>query len=245
MQLVAGWHLVLGRHADTLLSDAFDCSAYGLETSDGLVLFDAGVGRDTATLPDALARAGLAEGPRHLLITHGHLDHSGGAAAIVARTGARLHTGRQTAVWLERGDETAISLGPARDAGLYPADLRLQPRRVDQQLVDGDTLTIGEAEISVVATPGHSADHVSYLVRAHGVTALVAGDALFSGGEVMLQDTWDSSVAATCATIRRLAVLEFDLLLPGHGPPLLTDGRRAADLAMQRVSRFLPPLNLV
>ena len=86
---------------------------------------------------------------------------------------------------------------------------------------------------------------MSYLVEAHGITALVGGDALFAGGRIMLQDSWDCSVADSCATIRRLAGLDFDWLLPGHGAPVLGEAGSAVAEAMRRVDRFLPPFNLL
>jgi glyoxylase-like metal-dependent hydrolase (beta-lactamase superfamily II) len=244
MRLAKGWHLLLGRDGDRVLSDPLDCCAYGLETSAGTVMFDAGAGRDVGVIERAVSAAGIA-GPRTLLLTHGHADHSGGAAFIARRYGAEIFAGAQTAEWLEAADEAAVSLPAARLAGTYPRNFRLAGCHVDRCLTAGEELNIGDASIQAVATPGHSLDHMSYLVRAHGRTALIAGDAIFAGGTVILQDTWDCSVPQTCATIRRLAELDFDLLLPGHGSPVLENGRGAVDTAMQRVARSLPPLNLL
>lgn len=243
MQLVEGWHLLLGRDGDRVLSDPLDCCAYGLETSAGTVMFDAGAGRNAAVLEQAIAAAAIPT-PRTLLLSHGHADHSGGAAFVAERYGAEILAGARTAEWLEAADEAAVSLSAARLAGIYPQDYRLHACRIDRRLAVGEELIVGEASIQAIATPGHSLDHFSFLVCARGLTALVAGDAIFAGGTVMLQDAWDCSVPETCATIRRLAEVDFDLLLPGHGPPVLQNGRGAVDLAMQRVSRSLPPLNL-
>jgi glyoxylase-like metal-dependent hydrolase (beta-lactamase superfamily II) len=243
MRLAEGWHLLLGRDGDRVLSDSLDCCAYGLETSAGTVMFDAGAGRDAAVLERAVSAAGIA-GPRTLLLTHGHADHSGGAAFIARRYGAEILAGAQTAEWLEAADEAAVSLPKAKIAGIYPRDYRLRACRVNRRLAAGEELVIGDASIRAIATPGHSLDHFSFLVHAYGVTALVAGDAIFAGGTVILQDSWDCSVPETCATIRKLAVLDFDLLLPGHGPPVIENGRGVVDLALQRVSRSLPPRNL-
>ena len=74
-----------------------------------------------------------------------------------------------------------------------------------------------------------------------GQSSLVGGDALFCEGTVVLQDTWDSDVAATCATVRRLSRETFDRLLPGHGPPVLNDAGAHVARAAERVSRLLPP----
>lgn len=245
MKIADGWHLVLGQDGERSLSDSRDCCAFALETSEGLVMFDAGAGTVASQLDAALMAAGFASGPAHLLLTHAHADHSGGAALIAERHAPTIYAGGLTADWLEGANEETISLAAAKRAGVYPADYRLRPCAVDRRLEDGEELRIGEASIRVVATPGHSADHLSFLVDAHDVTVLVGGDALFSEGRVVLQDTWDCSVADTCATIRKLAGLQFDWLLPGHGPRVLRTAHTAVDRAMERVSRLLPPLNLM
>ncbi len=243
MHIHGRWHQLLGSHAGTQLSHQADCNTFGLATSAGLILFDAGSGID---LPrGAFEAAGFPQGPSHILLTHGHADHSGGAAGLAATYGATLHAGELTALWLDEGNEDRISLPAARRAGVYPPDYRFAAVRVDQLVRSGAPIAIGEAMITPVATPGHSADHLSYLVEADGETVLVGGDAIFAGGTVVLQDTWDSSVAQTCESIRMLSALSFDVLLAGHGPCVLTQARSVIDIAMARVARLLPPLNFL
>jgi glyoxylase-like metal-dependent hydrolase (beta-lactamase superfamily II) len=245
MRLAGRWHQIFGAHDGALLSTGGDCSAFGLETDEGLVLFDAGTGLDAADQPRALAAAGFPEGPRHLLLTHGHADHAGGAALLVARYRTTLHAPPLTAQWLAAADEAKISLSVARRAGIYPPDYVLRPATADRIVAAGAAFHIGGAGILPVATPGHSADHFSYLVRSDGHSVLVGGDALFAGGTIVLQDTWDSSVSDSCATIRRLATLAFESFLPGHGPAVLGDAPSHLALAMARVDRLLPPLNFL
>ena len=240
MRINEHWHQIMGRFGDFDLSDRHDCCVYVLDSGAGLVAFDAGSG-----LGLDLDRDSFAPGPSHLFLTHGHADHAGGAAAMVARSGCRTYAGRQTAGWLADPDEVALSVPAARAAGIYPAEYRLLPVRIDESLDDGDIRRIGAAEILAVATPGHSADHFAYLVTAYGRRTLVAGDSIFAGGMIVLQDTWDSSVAASCATVRKLADLRFDALLAGHGPAVLEDAGDVTALAMQRINRLLPPRNYV
>lgn len=245
MQISKHWHQILGSHAGGVLSTAADCNVFAVETSAGLVTFDAGAGIDPQVQRRAFADAGFGDGARHLFLTHGHADHAGGTAAVVLRWGTSVHAGALTARWLATGDEAKVSLPGARRAGLYGADYVFGPVTVDHEVVEGVTIAIGDIEIEPIATPGHSADHFSYLVRCDGGTTLIAGDALFAGGTVILQDTWDSSVADTCASIRHLARLRFDALLAGHGPPVLADTANHVAMAMERIDRLLPPYNLI
>lgn len=245
MLLFGRWHQVLGAQAGEILSGPQDCNAFGLETEGGLVLFDAGAGFDQLAAQRALAEAGYRQGPSHLFLTHAHADHSGGAASLVSSYGTLLHAGALTAEWLASGDEDKISLPSAKAAGIYPAAFRLPLARADLIVRPGIAVRIADVVITPLATPGHSADHLSYLVHVDGSSVLVGGDAIFADGSVVLQDTWDCSVAETCRSIRRLAELEFDALLPGHGPCRLVNPGAAVATAMERINRLLPPLNFL
>ena len=88
--------------------------------------------------------------------THIHNDFVSGAREIVRATGAQL--------------------GASALAELDYADARVTPLR------DGDALTLGSWRLRVVATPGHTPEHVSYLLATEGGTP----EALFSGGSLMV-----------------------------------------------------------
>ena len=222
------------------VSDPYDCTAYLFESASGWVLFDAGAGRH----PDALRTlAASLRGPGHLLLTHAHADHAGGAAAL-REAGVTVMAGADTAALVASGDETGISLDAARRAGIYPADYRFRPCLVDQVLADREAVSLGSLRVTPVATPGHSRDHVSYLVQDDEMVALVAGDAVFHGGRVALQNTWDCDVPALCASLRHLAALAFDMFLPGHGPFSLSRGQRHVSAAVAPTEQLLVPPSL-
>ncbi len=150
-----------------------------------------------------------------------------------------------TAALVAAGDEAAISLDRARRAGVYPADYRYRACPVDSVLQEDEPLRIGDMHDPPDRHPGHARDHVSYLVETPSRTMLLAGDALFHGGKVAIQDIVDCDIAATCATIRRLATLDFDALLPGHLAFSLNNGRRHADAALGYVDRLLCPPSII
>ncbi|MDB5527440.1 MAG: fold metallo-hydrolase [Devosia sp.] len=245
MRISDHWHQILGTCGEQLLSAATDCNAFALETDNGLVLFDAGAGQHAAVQTRAFAAAGFPGGPTHMFLTHAHADHAGGAADIKERYGATLYAGPLTAQWLGAADEAKVSLPAARRAGVYPQSYVYRAAETDRIVHQGAVLSIGGVEIRALTTPGHSADHFSYLVRKGGITTLIAGDAIFSGGKVVLQDTWDCSVAQTCQTIRSLFALDFNALFAGHGPFVLDNGKAHVAAAMERVDSLLPPLNLL
>jgi glyoxylase-like metal-dependent hydrolase (beta-lactamase superfamily II) len=85
---------------------------------------------------------------------------------------------------------------------------------------------------------------MSYLVQDNETVALVAGDAVFHGGRVALQNTWDCHVPDLCRSLRRLAALRFDMFLPGHGAFSLTRGQRHIEAAVAVIDRLLVPPSL-
>ena len=134
--------------------------------------------------------AGTGQRVAQILLTHSHPDHSEGAAAFAAMTGAPV-----------RAADPAFRLG---DEGLAP----------------GDTLTAAGTEVRVVATPGHSADSVClHLPADHALltgdtilgrgTTIIADDGNLTdylGSLDRLRNLTDQAELAT--------------LLPGHGPLL-------------------------
>jgi glyoxylase-like metal-dependent hydrolase (beta-lactamase superfamily II) len=233
-------HLVASGRLGFSLTDDYDCHVYALDGGDEVALVDAGGGRSTAALLANLRRDGLDPGRvRHLLLTHAHADHAAGAAALrEALPGLRVYASREAAPWLRDGDERAISLDVARQAGMYPPDIRLRPCPVDTELADGQELAVGDLRVRAVATPGHARGHLSFLVGPR----LFAGDALFFGGRIALQDTWDCSVQESNRSIERLAELAWDALLPGHLTPSLSQGKRHAEVALAAIRKLgVPP----
>ena len=226
--LPQGWSAALGVHAPEAARHALDCSCWRLRCDGVDLLFDAGAGLGP-----------LPEPPQALFLTHGHADHSGGAA----RLGVPTFAGADTADWLDRGDAGRISLDRAIAAGVYPSDYRMRALAGIVAVRPGETRQFGPVAVTAVATPGHSADHVGWLVAHDGARILVGGDALFQGGTVVLQDIWDCSVPDTCETVRKIAALAPDAILPGHGAPMLgAAAQEAIGAAMARVTRLLPPL---
>lgn len=235
-------HLVYSGDGGFGLTDRYDCHAWLVDTGAGWALFDAGAGRDIPSAITAIAASGVDPATvRWLLLTHGHADHSGGAFGLAEALDLEVMAGPGTARLLTESDTIGIGLDRAIRASVYPDDYAWRGCTVDRILQPGERFALGALAIDVVASPGHSHDHVCYRAETSGGPLLLAGDALFWGGRVTWQDTADCDVAATCATIRHLAELDFVALLPGHGAFSLRDGRRHAERALRRIERLLAP----
>ncbi|MCR9135122.1 MAG: MBL fold metallo-hydrolase [Alphaproteobacteria bacterium] len=240
---ITGWlHLVLSGAMGFDLTNAFDCNVFMLKAGEDWILFDSGAGIDEDETVKAVEATGIpTERIRHLFLTHAHADHAGGAAILKERLGVHVYAGAQTAAMVQTGDEHGNGLARARDAGIYPADYTFRATGVDTVLAENEQVSVNSATVTMFATPGHSADHVSYLVTTPDRNTLIAGDALFCGGRVVIQDIPDCNIGDICASVRKLAALDYDVFLPGHFNFSLKDGSRHADAAMKFVNGFQCP----
>lgn len=246
MRLTERIHLVGSGEPDLVTTDPIDSQVYLVETGDGLACIDAGAGRSVERILAEVRAGGCAPDEiRWVLVTHGHADHAGGAAAWRrALPGVRIGASIPVAGWLEAGDEEATSLDRARRAGIYPPDYRLEPCAVDIHLEAGEVLELGAIRLEVVPTEGHAAGHVAFVGELDGVRTVFTGDALFPGGRILLQDTWDCDLSAALRSVERIAALQPGRLLAGHLAPVLDDASSHLQAALDRIARLLVPDSL-
>jgi hydroxyacylglutathione hydrolase len=239
-------HLIASGLLGCSLTHDNDCNVYAIDGGSMFVLIDSGCGIETERLIENLKLDGIPlERVTRLLLTHGHLDHSGGACRLHDRLALEVAASAGTARALEAGDEEAISLGAAKRAGIYPPDVRFAPCPVAQVLRDGDDLLVGDCTIRVLETPGHSSDMISFLLRHDGRHDLFCGDTVFHGGRILLQDVSGCDIPSYSQTLRRLAELSIDGLYPGHLTWSERRGRHHLQKAREFLDRLLLPPNIV
>jgi hydroxyacylglutathione hydrolase len=225
-----------------------DCHVYLVDGGDELALIDCGMasGDSLERILGNVRAEGLDVGRiAKVILTHYHMDHAGGAAAFRERLGVEVVAPADAAPALRTGDEHAVALDVAKAAGFYAADYRFQRVEVAREVREGDRVSVGSLELEVFETPGHCDGHVSLLLRGRQRRYLFAGDAVFSGGRVVLQNIHDCSIQKSAASIAKLARLEFDALLPGHAAICLDGGVRHVAAAHTACQSLFVPKNLV
>jgi glyoxylase-like metal-dependent hydrolase (beta-lactamase superfamily II) len=242
MRLLHGVHLVGSGALGACLTDPHDSHVYLVEDGGDAVLIDAGCGLQPERIVAQVAAAGVEPSAvSRVVVTHAHADHAAGARAMAERLDARVLASAPAAAVLAAGDEVAAGLRDARAAGTYPPEVRLLPTP-SGVLSDGDELRVGALVLTALDTPGHADGHLCLLLRAGGRLVAFTGDLVFSRGRVAVLSTVDSRPAALGGSIRRLAELGPDALLPGHGSFVLSG---ASDHLAVAVSAFnaggLPP----
>lgn len=244
MKITDNIYLVGSGQAGCMISNISDCHVYVVETSDGLILIDAGVGVDTERIAENMKKDGLdPKDITHLLLTHSHADHSSGAKWFKDLSGCKVYVSIAEAQLLRDSDLMDQGLDIAIEDDIYPADYVFTNCPPDVELVGGETFTVGEWSIEAIHTPGHSSGSTCYLMKHDGRVILFSGDVVVHGGKVMFLNCEGSVMADMRRSMPRLADLGVEELYPGHGCWVCADGQGHVDKAIENLKHLGPPSN--
>lgn len=198
-------------------------NAYLLDGGTGLVLIDTGMRGRADELRREIDRAGrsVARDLAGIAVTHAHADHIGSLAGLAATYHVPIVAGARDAEQIRAGGllPRPVPTGLVGRA-LVPLSrqVEVEPARVDLEVVEGDAVP-GAPAIRAIETPGHTPGHVSYLWPEEG-GVLFAGDVA-----VHVLGLRESFVHADRAQAReslaRVAALDFEVAVFGHGPPIV------------------------
>lgn len=229
------------------LTDPYDCHIFLLDGGDEYAIIDVGSGMGVpAVLENVRAKGIDLDRVRHVVLTHAHVDHAGGAANMRAGLPSpTFYISKFVANLVRTADEKGVSLDVAKQAGFYPDDYVLEPCEVDVELVEGDQIVVGDLRLGVLDTPGHCDGHISLVLDHKGARTLFAGDVVFFGGTILLQNIHDCRLHAQIDSLRKLRPLEVTALFPAHLTVSLRDGQRHIERANEALDRLLIPNQMV
>lgn len=176
-------------------------------------------GGDVPAILEAVASLGLAV--ERILLTHGHIDHAGGAAELrEALPGVQLH-----------GPDArdAFLLDRLAEAGAQYGLVGARPVRPDAWLTEGDVVELADHRFEVLHCPGHTPGHVVFVNAAAGV-ALV-GDVLFQGsvGRTDFVPYGDTEALLRSIRDKLMTLPDETAFLCGHGPGSTIGAERASN----------------
>ena len=180
-----------------------NCTILGDETAGEAIVIDPG--EEVGRIHRRLTELGLKL--KQILITHGHIDHVGGALKLKRLTGAPILLNENDLPQLKIMDTQAGWLG-------MPTPETAPP---DELLIDGLTVGLDAFPAQVIHTPGHTQG--SICLHFAPLKLLVAGDTRFAGsiGRTDLPGGNYDQIIDSIES-RLLQLPEETKVLPGHGP---------------------------
>ncbi|MBT2229402.1 MBL fold metallo-hydrolase [Nonomuraea sp. NEAU-A123] len=212
--------------------------AYLWNDAGALTLIDTGIATSGGDIADAIGRLGLRTSDvRHVILTHFHEDHSGGAAEIslwgdvivmAHSRDAPVICGEVPAPLPNFTDQERVL---HRDLGAHllpPAP----PCRIDRRLDDGDLIDFGGGA-QVIATPGHTDGSIAIHLPGEGV--LFTGDTVAHVGGQVMPGVFNLDREEMLRSFRKLAVVDAELACVGHGEPI-----KNARIALPAAAGLIP-----
>lgn len=202
-----------------------NCSLLWDPTDRRCVIVDPG--GEPGRILDALSRMDL--NPQAILLTHGHLDHAGGAKAL---------KGEIDAVQARRGADPVPLLGPdIRDAflldGIEESAAKfglsgLRNVRPDRFLSEGETVEAGPFRFEVLHCPGHTPGHIVFFERS--MRFAFVGDVIFKGSVGRTDFEYGDHAALIASIHEKLLPLGDDIgFICGHGEGSTFGAERAGN----------------
>ena len=200
------------------ISPSGDCNCYVVDGGSELALIDTGGGYGVKAIMENMKKDDLDPMMiKKTLITHCHFDHIGGNYELKKKTGTKIISHPADKEPIETLNELSLYT-MAQEWGL---EFKAAP--VDETVLEGDVIEVGEVELRTVSTPGHTFGCISFMLDDYGVSSLLCGDIAGASGNLgyihgpgFVLDDWKAS-------IKKLVALKPERMYPGHGTFLLGD----------------------
>ncbi|NIO20429.1 MAG: MBL fold metallo-hydrolase [Candidatus Aenigmarchaeota archaeon] len=189
---------------------------------NGDTIIDSGTGSNFVRLYEIFKKLKLDfDNIKNIVNTHMHWDHIGGNGFF---KNAKVHIHEGDAGVLEKGD------GEMSNALYFNGNMR--PMKVERKLKEGDE-AFG---FNILHTPGHTPGSICLFDKKDKI--MISGDTIFSDG-VGRTDLPGGSEEDLEKSIEKLATLDVEMILPGHGEPVLKSGKKAIKNIISSVAEEL------
>lgn len=210
VEIVSGIHKVDGVRV---------ANCYLVVSTSGVLLVDTGMPGSARKIVNYIKKTGRSPNDlKAVVFTHCDADHIGSADSVKRLTGCKLAIHEADAPTLSgRGGFRPEAGFLGKIITVLASLMGFRPVRPDLILKDGDEI----GGLRVIHSPGHTAGSISLYLP---------GKALFTGDTVLADSKGNPKppdknttpdMAKALSSLNRLSELEFDVLLPGHGPPVV------------------------
>jgi len=188
-------------------------SSFLITTPDGHILMDAGFAETVPQIEANVKKLGFKMSDiKILLISHAHIDHAGGIAALKKQTGAQLAVLDKEIPLLERG---------GRDDFAWGDQYAFTPAKADRALHDKETVSLGGTALTVLWTPGHTQGNATWTMNVkeqdREYHVVFMGSLSSPGYRLVKNEKYPEIVEDYRRTFTILKSLPCDVFLSQHG----------------------------
>jgi glyoxylase-like metal-dependent hydrolase (beta-lactamase superfamily II) len=206
-------------------------NVYLIDGGDEWALIDVGYDDTVAEVIDLIREMDFSlANCRMLIATHADADHIQGLAKARELVKARVAAHPTCVPLIEAGDaEQTFARISAQNI-----DLPMPPCKVDLTLDEGDEVDVGDIELAVWHTPGHTPGQLSFKMN----DLLFCGDNIYKDSCVGVIDAHHgSNLTDFLASLRRILEDDSNYLLPSHGPVFRRDNA-VIQKAIDRLTQY-------
>ncbi|HEY3422195.1 MAG TPA: MBL fold metallo-hydrolase [Methanocellaceae archaeon] len=221
-----------------LVDVSVGCNTYVI-IDNGITLIDTGLRGNVAKIYSYIEKLGY--GPKdikRIIITHAHLDHINCLRQLKQDTGAEVMVGEKDADIIS-GKKPLHRMKGALSFIFNTLDVyyRYKPVDVDRVLKDGDTIGV-LGGLSVVYLGGHSPGNIGLYSASRKLFFSSDSIRVIDGRLAAPHPRFTEDMPGAINSIKRISELDFDVMLPGHGAPVLKDASAKVKDLYHEVKHF-------
>ncbi len=210
-----------------LRNHPMECNIY-LIKGERNILVDTGLGNSVERLIRHIDEELGVTKVHAIILTHKHIDHTGGASGFHKATGAPLY--------IHKIESEAVSTGDPASTGAAMFGVKAEPVDVEIFEEGGEVDLGGGDALKVLHTPGHSEGSVC--LWHEPTSSLFSGDTVFTNGGVGRWDLPGGDFKQLHNSLKRLSGLDVVDIYPGHMSWDLGDGRQHIELGLMSLSMY-------